>query len=165
MRALSATSSASGAAVTYTAPASVPSPATVTVTATSVADGTKKGTATVTVTAASTGVSVTLSLTTANVTVGLTQAFTATVANDSANGGCELGAIRCGLQRRDLRNAFRGQQRLGHADYLYSACGDSNSRSGDANGRIGDRYNEDATAAITVVAVASGVTITPKAGV
>jgi hypothetical protein len=81
------TSSASGAAVSYTAPAAVPSPATVTLKATSVADTTKSASATITVTAAAAPISVTLSLTTANVTVNGTQAFTATVGNDSANKG------------------------------------------------------------------------------
>jgi hypothetical protein len=85
--ALSAASSASGTAVTYTAPASVPNPAMVTLTATSVADGSKNGTATIIVTGASAAVSVTLSQTTANVQVGATQAFTATVANDAAGKG------------------------------------------------------------------------------
>src|SRR6266478_5352084 len=46
---LSANSSASGVAITYTAPSSVPNPATVTLTATSVSDGTKSSAATITV--------------------------------------------------------------------------------------------------------------------
>lgn len=50
---LSATSSASGTPVAYTAPAAVPTPATVTLTATSVTDTTKTATATITVTLAS----------------------------------------------------------------------------------------------------------------
>jgi hypothetical protein len=83
---VSPTSSASGAAMMYTAPASVPTPATVTLTATSVADGTKSAVATITVTAA-TAIAVTLSLTTASVQTGATQAFTAMVQNDSANKG------------------------------------------------------------------------------
>ena len=84
---LSATSSASGAAITYTAPASVPTPATVTLTATSVADGTKSAAATITITATPSSIVVTLSLTTASVQVGATQPFTATVQNDSQNKG------------------------------------------------------------------------------
>jgi hypothetical protein len=84
---LSATSSASGAPVSYTAPGAVPSPATVTLTATSVADGTKTAAATITVTAAAVGVSVTLSATTATVPVSTTAMFTATVANDAGNRG------------------------------------------------------------------------------
>ena len=82
---LSATSSASGTAITYTAPASVPAPAGVTLTATSVADGTKFGVTTITVTAPPPAIGVTLSLTTASVQVGATQLFTATVQNDSQN--------------------------------------------------------------------------------
>jgi hypothetical protein len=84
---LSAAASASGAPITYTAPANVPSPATVTLTATSVADGTKSASATITVAAAPTAIAVTLSTSTANVVTGATQAFTATVQNDSANMG------------------------------------------------------------------------------
>ena len=81
-------SSASGVAVTYTAPTAVPSPAMVTLKATSVADTSKSASATITVTAAATPpISVTLSLTTANVVIKGKQAFTATVAHDSANKG------------------------------------------------------------------------------
>jgi centrosomal CEP192-like protein len=49
---LSTTSSASGAAIVYTAPKTLPSPATITLKATSVTDGTKSADATITVTAA-----------------------------------------------------------------------------------------------------------------
>jgi hypothetical protein len=84
--ALSATTSASGVAITYTAPASVPTPATVTLTATSVSDGTKSAAATITMTAAPV-ISVTLSVTTASVAINGTQPFTATVTNDSQNKG------------------------------------------------------------------------------
>jgi hypothetical protein len=84
---LSATSSALGTAITYTAPASVPSPAAMTLTATSASDGTKSGAATITVTAKPPAINVALSLTTASVVTGGTQAFTATVQNDSQNKG------------------------------------------------------------------------------
>jgi hypothetical protein len=85
---LSATSSASGVAITYTAPASVPNPASVTLTATSVADGTKMSAAVITITAAPvSAIGVTLSPATASVQAGQAQAFTASVANDSANKG------------------------------------------------------------------------------
>ena len=85
---LSANSSASGAVVTYTAPAVVPNPANVTLSATSVADGTKSATATITITAApASPIAVTLSQTTATVLVSGTTAFSATVTNDSQNKG------------------------------------------------------------------------------
>jgi hypothetical protein len=84
---LSATSSTSGASITYTAPASVPNPATVTLTATSVADTTKSAALTITVSAAPAAITVTLSVTTASVALGTGQPFTATVANDPANKG------------------------------------------------------------------------------
>jgi hypothetical protein len=82
--ALSATTSASGTAITYSAPASVPTPATVTITATSVTDTTKSAPATITVSA---GVSVVVAPTTATVQTGSTQTFAATVSNDSQNKG------------------------------------------------------------------------------
>jgi acyl-coenzyme A thioesterase PaaI-like protein len=84
---LSAASSASGVAVTYTAPAIVPNPPSVTLTAKSVTDGTKTAVAAITVTAPAPVISVTLSLTTASVAAGGTQSFTAAVANDSQNKG------------------------------------------------------------------------------
>lgn len=87
--ALSATSSASGVAVNYTAPVSVPSPASVTVTATSVADATKTAAATVTVTAAvaPAPVNVTLTPKRGGLTLGQSLNFTATVTNDVAAAG------------------------------------------------------------------------------
>jgi BNR repeat-like domain len=85
--ALSAPGSASGAAVTYTAPASVPNPASVTLTATSVTDGTKAAAASITVTSAP-AVAVSVSPTAVSLaTGGVTQSFTATVQNDSQNKG------------------------------------------------------------------------------
>jgi 6-phosphogluconolactonase (cycloisomerase 2 family) len=64
----------------YTAPAVVPSPAAVTVTAVSQADNTKSGNANVTITAPP-PITVAVAPPTANVVVGATQQFTATVAN------------------------------------------------------------------------------------
>ena len=90
---LSAASSASGTAITYTAPANAPTPPAVTLTATSVTDPTKTAAAAITVTAAPTAppapppIAVSLAPPTASVQVGLTQPFTATVTNDSANKG------------------------------------------------------------------------------
>jgi hypothetical protein len=84
---LSANTSASGTAITYTAPANEPTPATVTLTGASVTDPTKTASATITVTPNPAAVSVTLTPTTINVPVGGTQSFTATVQNDSGNKG------------------------------------------------------------------------------
>jgi hypothetical protein len=81
------TTSASGAAVTYTAPVSVPSPATVTVTATSVADNTKAGTATITVTPTGAPISVALTPKRGGLTLGQSLEFAATVTNDVASAG------------------------------------------------------------------------------
>src|SRR5438094_9783456 len=82
--AISPASTASGVAVTYTAPSAVPSPAQVTVTAISAADTTKSAAATVTVTPP---IAVSVSPATANVTANTTQQFTATVTNDPSNKG------------------------------------------------------------------------------
>jgi hypothetical protein len=88
---LSATTSASGVAITYAAPSSVPTPATVTLTATSVADGTKSAAATITVTAPPTiGVAVLPTSASVQASGGM-QGFTATVTNDSQNKGVSWG--------------------------------------------------------------------------
>ncbi len=85
--ALSATSSASGAAITYTPPATAPIPAGVTLTATSNADGTKSAAAAITVTTPPV-IAVSVSPTTASVQAsGGTKNFTATVQNDAQNKG------------------------------------------------------------------------------
>ena len=86
-------STASGASTTYTAPASVPTPAQVTLTVTSVADSTKSATATVTVTPP---ISVSLSPATANVLLGTTRQFTATVSNDASNSGVSWSLMQNG---------------------------------------------------------------------
>jgi hypothetical protein len=85
---LSAASSASGTAITYTAPGSVPSPATVTLTATSVADTTKSASATITITTAASGsISVTITPKAGGFVVGQVATLTATVANDPSGAG------------------------------------------------------------------------------
>jgi hypothetical protein len=91
------TSSASGTAVTYTAPTTVPAPATATVTATSVTDSTKSASAAVTIMALPPAITVTLSPAIASVQAGGTQTFTVTVANDSQNTGVTwaLSGIGC----------------------------------------------------------------------
>jgi hypothetical protein len=81
---LSATSSASGAPITYTAPFNQPNPTNVTLTATSVADTTKNAAAMITVTPS---VAVSVSPTPINVQFNAIEDFTATVQNDSQNRG------------------------------------------------------------------------------
>lgn len=82
--ALSATTSASGVAVTYTAPGTVPSPsAAVTLTATAVADNTKTASAAITITAPTGTVTVAVSPKRAAITTGQTQTFAATVAGNA----------------------------------------------------------------------------------
>ncbi len=86
---LSVRSSASGVAITYTAPGSVPNPASITLTATSVTDGTKTAVAAITVTAAPAppAIAVSLSQTAASVVTNNDLVISATVANDSQNKG------------------------------------------------------------------------------
>src|SRR5580698_262592 len=89
---LSGTLSASGVPVTYTAPTAVPNPPTVTLTATAVDDTSKTAKATISLTpaAGTTATPTTVSVTpgTANIaTGGVTQTFTANVANDAQNLG------------------------------------------------------------------------------
>lgn len=86
---LSATTGASGTAVTYTAPATVPSPATVTLTATSVTDGTKSASAMITITASAPAsrVSVTISPRVMGLVLNQSAGLTATVTNDVGGAG------------------------------------------------------------------------------
>jgi uncharacterized protein YjdB len=81
---LSATTSASGAAITYTAPSQAPSSAAVSLIATAVADPAKSSAASITVVAP---VGITVSPVTSSVQEGQTQTFTAVVQNDSQNKG------------------------------------------------------------------------------
>jgi hypothetical protein len=82
---LSATSSASGIPITYTAPANQPNPSGVTLTATSASDASKSQAAAITVTPP---VSVAVTPPTPiNIQFNSVQAFTATVTNDSKNQG------------------------------------------------------------------------------
>ncbi|MGB7845950.1 MAG: hypothetical protein WBL63_10070 [Candidatus Acidiferrum sp.] len=83
---LSATTSASGTPITYTAPLNVPNPATVTLTATSVSNTSRKASATITLTTGA-SVSVSISPTSASVSTSNTRSFTASVTNDLANQG------------------------------------------------------------------------------
>jgi len=87
---LSAATSASGAAITYTAPSKTPSPAAVTLTAKSVADTTKTAASAITVITAAPPpppVAVIVNPTSASVQVGKTHTVSATVQNDSQNKG------------------------------------------------------------------------------
>ena len=86
--ALSSATTASGTAVTYTAPATAPSPATATLVATSVTDGTKTASATITITSTTPAgpVSVTISPKVGGFVVGQVATLTATVTNDTGAG-------------------------------------------------------------------------------
>ena len=97
----SPTQTASGAATTYTAPATVPSGGTVIITATSITDPTKTATATVSVTAP---IRVTISPANITLQVGTTGLFIATVANDAANAGVTWTASAGSLSQMQTAN-------------------------------------------------------------
>jgi hypothetical protein len=84
---LSATTSCSGAAITYTAPPQPPNPATFALIATSVSDSTVSASASITIAAATPQIKVAVSPATKTVTVNQSQDFTASVQNDSQNKG------------------------------------------------------------------------------
>src|SRR4029077_13072381 len=84
---LSATRSASGTPITYSAPPNVPNPATVTLTATSVSNTAKRASAAITVTGSSAALSVTISPKRAGLTITQTLPVTAAVQNDVAAEG------------------------------------------------------------------------------
>jgi hypothetical protein len=90
------TKTASGAATVYTAPSAPPTSGTVTVTATSVTDTTKTASATITIAApAPAPISVTLSGQPTSLAIGATASITASVSNDSKNGGVTW-TVTCG---------------------------------------------------------------------
>ena len=105
---LSATSSASGVPITYTAPATVPANPTVTLTATSVSNSTRSASATITVTSTS-PLSVTISPTSASLNVSTARQFTATVANDPANQGVTWRLTQSGSSCAPGCGALSGQ--------------------------------------------------------
>jgi hypothetical protein len=85
---LSATTSASGTPITYTAPGAIPSPATITLTATSIEDNTKSASATITIVASTAGgVTVTITPKAGGFVIGQVATLTATVANDASGAG------------------------------------------------------------------------------
>ena len=84
---LSATSSASGTAITYTAPSQITAPASLVLTATSVADPGKSASAAIAIAVAPSPITVSVSPQAQTLTVNQTQNFIATVQNDSQNKG------------------------------------------------------------------------------
>jgi uncharacterized protein YjdB len=84
---LSASSSASGTPITYTAPKAVPNPGQVTLMATSVVDNSVSATSSITIFAIPSNLSVTLTPERGGLTVSQTLHFTATVKNDPSNQG------------------------------------------------------------------------------
>ena len=157
---LSATSSGSGKAITYTAPASVPNPATVRLTATSVSDTSKTASATITITAA---VSVTVSPASASVNTSSTQQFTATVANDTANQGVTWSLTQSGSNCAPACGALSGQTTT-TVTYTAPAAIPANPSVTLTATAVRDT-SKKASATITVTAVVGlSVTLSPKRG-
>src|SRR5260370_19843561 len=84
---ISSATTASGAFVTYTAPAQVPNPPTITLVATSVANSNVAASAAITIAVPAAKVAVVVSPPSQTVHVNHSQAFTATVQNDPQNKG------------------------------------------------------------------------------
>src|SRR5260221_3060151 len=105
---LSSATTASGAFVTYTAPAQVPNPPTITLVATSVANSNVAASAAITIAVPAAKVAVVVSPPSQTVQVNHSQAFTATVQNDSQNKGVTwtlTGAGCAGVTCGTLSNA------------------------------------------------------------
>ena len=84
---LSATTSASGSSITYTAPAQMPASPSIVLTATSVADPSKSASSAITIATSPQPVIVSISPLSQTLTVNQAQNFTATVQNDAMNKG------------------------------------------------------------------------------
>jgi hypothetical protein len=158
---LSATSSASGVAITYRAPSTVPNPSKVTLTATSVSNTAKKATATITVTAP---VSVTISPTSASVNVSTAKPFTATVTNDPANHGVTWALTQSGAACTSSCGTLSGQTATS-VTYTAPASVPANpSITLTATSALDTSKKASATITVTSSAGTVSVTITPKRG-
>jgi hypothetical protein len=163
---VSATTSASGAAITYTAPASAPNPAGVILTATSVADGSKSAAAAITV-APAPAIAVSVAPATANVQAsGGTNNFVATVQNDAQNKGVTWSLSGAGCAGAAC-GALSAASSASGTGITYTAPASAPTpatvaltATSVANG------TKSAQATITVVAPPTGVsvTLTPKRG-
>src|SRR5260370_19910923 len=100
---LSATSSASGGEVTYTAPASIPATPAVTIIATSVSDTTRSASATITI--STSNLSVGLTPARGGLTVGQSLNFTAMLANDVNHAGVTWSATAGSFKNQTANSA------------------------------------------------------------
>jgi hypothetical protein len=151
---LSAISSASGAPITYTAPAVLPSSSEVTLTATSVADSTKSAAATIILT--SQDLSVTVSPNASSVELDQKLRFTATVTNNSEE--------KAGVIWR-LRGTGCGGRSCGRLSSIFSKSGDSITYTAP------DNLPQPANVTLTAISVAdftksaaATITVTPAPG-
>jgi hypothetical protein len=164
---VSPTASASGVAVTYTAPASLPNPPAVTLQATSVADTTKSDLATITVISPPPPITVTLSLSAASVTVAGTQTFTATVANDSANKGVDWTVSGTGCSAATCGTVSPAASASGVAVTYTAPAAVPSPATVTLKATSTADATKSAAATITILAASSGpisVTLTPKRG-
>ncbi|MCU1239952.1 MAG: hypothetical protein JWO71_678 [Candidatus Acidoferrum typicum] len=163
---LSATTTASGAAMTYTAPGHVPNPPTFSLVATSAADSSVSASAAITIAAPAPAVTVRVSPASQTVPVNHAGDFTATVQNDPQSKG-----VTWTLSGAGCANAL-----CGTLSTTSSASGASITYTAPANApnpptvtltaaSVADRKSS-ASASITVFAVPAdlGVTISPKRG-
>jgi len=135
---LSATSSASGTPITYTAPSSPPNPTGVTLTATSTADTTKSKAATITVTAP---VAVTVAPTPVNVQFNAIQFFTRNGAKRHGKQGCSVDAHAVGVKLfARLRNAVDECERFRSTHQIHRTFRRPGQPVRDSDGHFGDRY-------------------------
>lgn len=159
---LSASSSASGAAITYTAPSTVPNPATVILTATSVSNTSKHASATITFTSAL-PVSVSIAPTTAPAVTSTTVSFTATVTNDTANQGVTWALTQSGTSCSALCGTLSNQTAT-TVRYTAPASVPANPVVTLTARPVRDS-TKSASASITVTASAAvSVTLSPKRG-
>ncbi|HTT25273.1 MAG TPA: hypothetical protein VMG82_40540, partial [Candidatus Sulfotelmatobacter sp.] len=162
---LSAASSDSGVPITYTAPIAVPNPATVSLTAASATDNTKTGTATVTITAAPPPISVSIAPPSASVQSGNTQAFAATVQNDSQDKGVTWSLSGAGCSGTSCGTLSAASSASGMPITYTAPIAVPNPASVSLTATSVADNTKSAVAAITVTAASTGsVSLSPKRG-
>ncbi len=158
---LSASSSASGVAITYHAPSTVPNPAKVTLTATSVSNTSKKAAATITVTAPA---SVSISPTSALVNVSAAHPFTATVANDPAKKGVTWALTQAGKACTSACGALSAQTTTSVTYTAPASLPANPAVTLTATSVLDTSKSASATITVTSTTAAVSVTISPKRG-
>ena len=160
---LSASSGASGAPITYTAPDKAPHPPTVTLTATSVTDNKASASATVTITAK---IAVNVTPSSATLAVNAAQDFTATVQNDPAGQGVDWSLSGAGCSGRTCGALSTSSSASGQAITYSAPAVAPNPSTISLTATSSSDRKSSASATITVFAIPSNlaVTISPKRG-